>query len=230
MSSEAGMNFGSKHHEKYAKIIDTWSNKDISKVTDKLEGKWGEDLLEALADPLIEELTSNDSLRQWSKAADLPSKEVLSMYSKIAVKYSLAHASTDLLRRLVISVKNDRSNPPETVTAAARVVRPSELAARSPQTVAQIFDMAKDQFNSLLGKYFYKKNQFTGRRQWITADKNSRHKALNGVIADPDEAFTYKKQEIHGPRPVGGNPADWSNCSCRLKYERTNGKWVDVTD
>lgn len=237
MSSQAGMDFGDKHQEKYAKVIDTWTNKvdNVSEVSKKLEGKWGATLLDTLAEPLIEALTSKDALGQWEKAGvKLPSKEALKMFSEIAAKYSLAYASPDLLRRLVISVKNDKANPPETtdkaLTAALRVVRPSELATRSPQTVAQIFDMAKDRFNSVLNRFLQRDSQFTGRRQWVTEGSNSRHSNLNNQIRDEGDSFTYKKQDVQGPRPVGGNPADWSNCSCRIQYEKSNGKWVDVTD
>lgn len=237
MSSQAGMDFGDKHQEKYAKAIDTWTNKvgKVSEVSKKLEGQWGNTLLDALAEPLIEALTSKDALGQWEKAGvKLPSKEAMKMFSEIAAKYSLAYASPDLLRRLVNSVKNDKANPPETsnkaVTAALRVVRPSELANRSPQTVAQIFDMAKDKFNSVLNRFLQRDNQFTGRRQWITDGAHSRHANLNKEVRDEGDDFTYKKQAISGPRPVGGNPADWSNCSCRLQYEKSNGKWVSVSD
>lgn len=234
MSSKAGMDFGDEHQEKYAKAIETWTQKvdNVSEVNKKLEDKWGNTLLDALSEPLIEALTSKDALAQWEKAGlKLPNKQVLKMFSEIAAKYSLAYASPDLLRRLVVSVKADKANPSkDSLTAALRVVRPPELAKRSPQTVAQIFDMAKDRFNSVLSRFLQRDDQLTGRRRWVTDDSNSRHSSLNQEVRDEGEEFTYKKRSIHGPRPVGGNPADWSNCSCRIEYEKSSGKWVDVTD
>lgn len=234
MSSQAGMDFGDKHQEKYAKAIDNWTGKvaKVSDVSKKLEGQWGNTLLDALAEPLIEALTSKDALGQWEKAGlKLPSKETIKMFSEIAAKFSLAYASPDLLRRLVISVKADKANPPEkALTAALKVIRPEELAKRSPQTVAQIFDMAKDRFNAVLNRFLQRDSQLTGRRRWVTDGKDSRHAALNQVVRDEGTPFSYKKNDVHGPRPVGGNPADWSNCSCRLQYEKSNGKWVNPTD
>jgi hypothetical protein len=228
MSSLAGMEFGDKHQDKYSEIIDTWADKDISDVSKKLEKQWGTDLFNVLADPVIEALLEKEALAKWTKAGlDLPSKDTLKLYSQTAAKYALSQASPDLLKRLVKSVKADKENPPDTVTAAARVVRPSELAARSPQTLAQMYDMAKDKFNSVLSKFLRNGDQLTGKRQWITFDKSSRHRSLDNVIIDEDEQFTYKKQKIDGPRPIGGNPADWSNCSCRILFQRKDGKWVD---
>lgn len=232
MSSKAGMDFGETHHEDYSKIIDSWAKKNISNVNKNLEGTWGADLIDALAEPLIEALIAKDALHQWTKTGvKLPDKEVLRMYSEIAVKYSLAYASPDLLRRLASSVKADKANPPEkALTAAVRIVRPSELAKRSPQTVAQIYDMAKDKFNSVVNRYMQRTDQFTGQKKWVTDSKDSRHSALNQVVKDESEDFTYKKDNIGGPRPVGGNPADWSNCSCKIQYRTKRGSWVDVTD
>lgn len=232
MSSKAGLEFGAEHHEKYAKVLDKWSNKNISEVTDKTAEKWGADLLDALGDPVIESLSSKEALGQWKKAGvKLPSKETIKMFSEIAAKYSLGHASPDLLRRLVLSVKNNKENP-VVLTAAAegKIVRPSELIKRSPQTVAQLFDMAKDKFNDVMSRYLKKDAQFTGKKRWVTVGNHSRHADLDKEVRDEGGTFTYKKKSIGGPRPVGGNPGDWSNCSCRLEYQKSNGKWVSITD
>lgn len=252
LSSELGMSFGDKHHEKYAEVLEAWTNTAAGKkVTDGMAEKWGADLHDALAEDLIEALMSKDDLSDWSsKGITMPSRETLKMFSQIAAKYSLQYASRDLLDRLVKSVTFDKENPSETIvasssatltwtgsdylasnttstiTAAIRPMRPLELAKRSPLTVAQIFDMAKDKFKIVLSGHFERKNELTGRRKWVTTGKNSRHGALNGEIKGPEELFTYSGEEIAHPRPVGGSPAHWSNCSCRLEYETRNGKWV----
>lgn len=234
MSSKQGMEFGSEYYGDYAKVLESWTDKvkNSTEVDAELEAKWGVDLFKALSDPVTEALMAKVALAQWAKQdVDLPSKEALRMFSGIAAKYSLSYATPDLLRRLVRSVKEDKKNPPEdTVTAAIRVMRPSELVHRAPQTVAQIFDMAKDQFNDLIYRFQTRKETFTGRRRWVTVGEHGRHQDLDGEIRGPDEEFTYKKKSIVGPRPVGGNPADWSNCSCVTDYEKTDGKWVRVTD
>lgn len=225
MSTELGMLFGAEHHEKYADVIETWATKLSGKeVTDELFAAWGADLHEALAEDLEEAILSTP-LSSWG--VKLPSKETLIRFSQIAIKYSLQYATKDLLNRLSKSTSFDKANPPEDgITAAIRPMRPSELAKRSPQTLAQIFDMAKDRYNETLNRHFTRTNQFTGRRRWVTVGKNSRHASLNQQVKGPEELFTYNKEKVVGPRPVGGSPASWSNCSCVLSYERRNGKWI----
>jgi hypothetical protein len=228
MSSELGMSFGEKHHEKYSEVLESWANTAAGQeITESMVEKWGKDLYAALSEDLIEALMSKSEISEWSgKGISLPSKETLEMFSQIAAKYSLQYASKDLLERLVKSATFDKENPSEdAVTAAIRPMRPSGLIKRSNLTVAQIFDMAKDKFTNVLGNHLAKNNQFTGRRRWISG-RNSRHGALNGQIKGPEELFTYKNEEIATPRPVGGSPANWSNCSCRIEYETRNGKWV----
>jgi hypothetical protein len=229
LSSELGMSFGENHHEKYSEVLEAWANTAAGeKITDAMVEKWGADLYAALSEDLIDSLMAKDDLSEWSgKGISLPSKEILTMFSQIAAKYSLQYATRDLLDRLVKSATYDKENPPEdAITAAIRPMRPSELMKRSPQTLAQIFDMAKDKFNAVLNNHFTKTNQFTGRRRWVTVGKNSRHAALNGEIKGPEELFSYENEKIVAPRPVGGSPAHWSNCSCRLEYETKKGKWV----
>jgi len=191
--------------------------------------QWGADLHEALAEDIIDALTTKDALAVWSsKGITLPSPEVVKMFSQIAAKYTLQYATRDLLDRLVKSATYNKENPPEeTITAAIRPMRPTELSKRSPQTVAQIFDMAKDKFSGSLQRFMVKTGQFSGRRRWVTTSKNSRHAALNGNVKDFNEFFSFGKEKVVGPRPVGGSPAHWSNCSCRLQYETKRGKWID---
>lgn len=253
MSSELGMSFGENHHEQYTEVLEAWANSAAGgKVTDAMAEKWGADLYAALSEDLIEALMSQDDLSEWSgKGISLPSRETLLMFSQIAAKYSLQYASRDLLDRLIKSATFAKENPEEetitassnatviwsgdyiattnagsAITAAIRPMRPSGLAKRSNLTVAQIFDMAKDKFTNVLGNHLTKNNQFTGRRRWVTDGKTSRHAALNHQIKDFNEKFTFEKEQIVAPRPVGGSPAHWSNCSCRLEYETKKGKWV----
>jgi hypothetical protein len=225
MSSEPGVSFGAEHHEKYAEVVETWANKlNGTEITDEMFREWGADLHSALAEDLRDSIVTTD-LDKWG--VKLPSTEVLMMYSQIAIKYALQYATKDLLDRLARSVKFDVENPPEeSITAAIRPMRPSELAKRSPQTVAQIFDMAKDRFNQSISRFLTKNQQFTGRRKWVTSGKNSRHASLNHEIKGPDEFFTFNKEKIAAPRPIGGPPASWSNCSCSLAFETRDGKWI----
>lgn len=229
MSSNLAMLFGENHHEKYSEVLKSWSNTTHSgKLTDAMVVKWGADLNVALSEDLIKALVSKDDLSSWSsKGIRLPSPETLKMFSQIAAKYSLQYASRDLLNRFLKSVTFDKENPSEdAVTAAIRPVRPSVIIDRSPLTVAQIYDMAKDKFTNILSNYLTKNDQFTGRRKWITNSKNSRHASLNDEIRGPNEYFIYDKEKVAAPRPVGGDPASWSNCSCYLLYELRNRKWV----
>lgn len=252
MSSELGTIFGENHHEKYAEVLEAWANTAAGeKITDAMAEKWGADLYSALSEDLIEALMSKEEISEWSsKGISLPSNETLQRFSQIAAKYSLQYATRDLLDRLVKSATFDKENPSDIITAssnititwtgidfvttntsnsftaAIRPMRPSELVKRSPQTLAQVFDMAKDKFTHVLGRHLVNTNQFTGRRRWVTSGKDSRHAGLNHEIKDFNEKFTFNKEQIVGPRPVGGSPAHWSNCSCRLEYETKKGKWV----
>jgi hypothetical protein len=230
MSTELATMFGEDHHEKYAEVLESWASKAAGKnVTDAMVAQWGADLHEALAEDITDALTAKDALARWSsKGITLPSPEVIKMFSQIAAKYTLQYATRDLLDRLVKSATFDKENPSETtITAAIRPMRPSELIKRAPQTLAQVFDMAKDKFNNALTNHMVKTGQFSGRRRWVTTSKNSRHASLNQEVKDFNEFFLFGKEKVVGPRPVGGSPAHWSNCSCRLQYETKKGRWID---
>lgn len=243
MSTELGDQFGAEHHEKYSEVLEAWANSVTGdKISDKMVEKWGADLHDALAEDIITSLTSKDSISPWLKAdLKLPSKETLERYSQIAAKYSLQYATRDLLDRLIKSADFNKENPVEdsvtddTVTAsfysgnlvaAGIKMRPSELAKRSPQTVAQIFDMAKDKFVSIISNRLTKEVQLTGERRWVTDGENSRHAELHHEIKKPGEFFSYNKEKIAAPRPVGGAPESWSNCSCTTQYRTKKGSWV----
>lgn len=224
MSSDTAMEFGDKHQERYAKVLEKWTRKvgGVEAPSDSLVAQWGADLDKALGEEVLAALLSPEALKKWI-GVDLPSQDTLERYSKIAVKYSLNLASVDLLRRLVKSVKAEKDNKPESVTAA--LFRPSELIKRASQTVAQMFDMAKDQFNAVLNRDLERKQALTGRKRWVSTGDNSRHASLHHEIRDQGDTFTYKKQQISGPRPPGGSPFDWSNCSCYTELQRKDGTW-----
>lgn len=227
MSTEQGNLFGAAHQEQYAEVLEAWASSPTGeKVTDAMVAKWGADLHAALAEDLIETLLTESN---WSNSdIDLPSEETLKMFSQIAVKYSLQYASKDLLERLLRSSHWDKENPSEALTAAVRPMRPSELVKRSHLTVAQIFDMARDKFDTVISNHLTKNNQLTGQRRWETSGKNSRHAALNGEVRGPGEFFTYNGEDVVSPRPVGGSPASWSNCGCYLSRQRKDGKWTSL--
>lgn len=228
MSSKSAMRFGDEYQEKYAKILEKWENKikDAGKVTAAMEEKWASDLEKELAELLLESLMSEEEIKGWNKL-DLPSKETQHNFTKIGVKFALAVASGDLLRRYVKSVRETRDiSPGESPVGGLKVYRPGEFIARASQTLAQIYDMATDKFNSVMNSFLKKKGEVTGRRKWVTVGGDSRHAALDGQIRGEGGTFTFNKKSIYGPRPADGNPNDWSGCSCYLTFERSDGTWT----
>jgi hypothetical protein len=86
--------------------------------------------------------------------------------------------------------------------------------------------MVKDKFNNIMARFFKDQNELTGRRRWQTSGLKSRHSSLNGQIKDENESFYYKGDYVYGPRPSGGSPGNWSNCSCFLQRETVGGDWL----
>lgn len=234
MSSAYGTTFGAEYQAAYAKVLKKWLAKGrrVTNLTPAMEAEWAADLKAALGEPLNAALLSSQAMEQWTAGGvELPSKSTLQRFSEIAaVKYALAFASIDLLRRLIKVAKTDKAYPPGSkVTGSVRIARPSELIQRAAQTVAQIFDMAKDRFNSLMNRFLERKQELTGRRRWVSVGDKSRHSMLHHQIRSEGEPFSFKKELIQGPRPPGGNPHDWSNCSCFIEVETKGGKWIRVT-
>lgn len=258
MSSKIAMEFGDTHQEEYEKIASKWAKKlgGSGKVSNKTRSEWGIDLQHSLGDQ-VEEGLKKYTLSRWKSAGKLPPKDLLEMYTKIAVKGALAIDTGDLLQRLkdsaaitefavnsinsVNSINRDNSTKStrsprlvvplrlKTETSEFAVMQVPELLKRSSQTVAQIFDMAQDRFDGLIGRYFKKTGQASGKRQWVTEYSKSgpsRHAALNGQVKSENEDFIYEGEKVHGPRPPGGSPANWSNCGCRLSYELSKGVWT----
>lgn len=246
------MAFGDIHQGEYEKIASKWAKKldGTGKISNKTRSEWGIDLQNSLGDQ-VEAGLKEHTLQRWNKVKKLPPKEILEMYTKIAAKGALAVDTGDLLRRLKesaaiteFSTTTGKFNPEfstvyknnpgvyipqsiKTETSEFATMQVPELLKRSSQTVAQVFDMAQDRFNSLMGKYLKKTNQASGERQWITAYSKSgpsRHAALDGQVKSEDENFIYDGEEVYGPRPPGGSPASWSNCSCSIVYLGKNGK------
>ncbi len=218
MSTKIATSFGEVYQDDYHKVISKWSKKFSSRVgvNPKTRSEWGSDLQNFLGNSVITALMDH-TLPRWSKVGTLPPKEVLDMYAKIAAKGALAVDTGDLFQRL-----KDAS-----VTVLAAVQAP-ELVKRASQTVSQIFDMAQDRFNSLLGKNFQNTDQATGDRMWVITPSKfgpSRHASLDGVVRAEDELFDVDGEEVYGPRPPGGDPAQWSNCSCRILYQ-SGDDWV----
>lgn len=223
MSTKEAMKFGLEHGESYGTVVSSWGKKlvGVDKITDEMKKEWGADLNKALNTSLIEAIVSGSEV--WKKAGSLPSKETIERFAQTAVKASLNNDMYDLLFRL-----REMAQEPDTfesITAAARV---STTLKRVGQTVAQVFDMVKDRFNQIMSRYFEDQNQLTGRRRWRTSSLKSRHSGLNGEIRSEGESFSYKGDSIYGPRPAGGSPANWSNCSCFLERETIDGDWITL--
>ena len=216
MSTELGTEFGSEYGEDYGEIVASWGKKlkGISKVGGKLKAEWSSDLRKALEEQLIETLQKKVEIDQ-----DLMSKESVERFIKVAVRRSLAEDHFDLLERLRIIANTE----PEAITAAYSV---DTVVSRAPQTVSQIFDMVKDKFNQIMEKTLRKKKKLTGNRRWVSQGEGSRHRNLNGQVKKEGEFFVYKGAPVYGPRPPGGSPENWSNCSCYLVFERGDGDWV----
>lgn len=223
MSSELGTKFGDKHGADFGEIASDWAVKlqGIDKITSDQQQEWSSDLIKSLGVSAARILMSH-VVTTWKRAGLLlPSKETLKLFSDIAIKAGLGLHTFDLLKRL-----HERSNAPEEVVTADATMDP--LAIRAPQTLAQIFDMIKDFFGRLIERFNRRKGNLTGERTWHINHSPSRHSRLDGQTKSEDENFNYKGEEIYGPRPPGGDPANWSNCSCYLSLGTKNGKEVRI--
>lgn len=227
MSSELGMRFGKDNGSIYGTIISNWVEKlkGVDEVTPEQKAEWANDLINALgpeAAPLLQTVALS-----WEEAGlILPASDVLKKFAEIAIKAGLGKHTVDLLKRLHTRV-NDSLTASDNLDDDS-METPDTLALRAPQTVAQIFDMVKDAFGSLIERFNKRKGNLTGRRKWQTNSSPSRHSRLDGQIKNDDEDFYYKGEEIYGPRPPGGSPANWSNCSCQIFLETKQGEWIEM--
>lgn len=226
MSTPIAMEFGNNHGDEYGELIAKWAKKlkGVDKVTDDLRQEWASDLQKVLGKTVTNTLLKDVSPK-WKKVGALPDKDTLERYAQMSVKQSFFTDTEDLLERLRVRAQRPDEELDE-VTAAIFPV--SHLVKRAGQTVAQVFDMVKDRFDRILGRYYEEEDQLTGRRRWRTTSLNSRHKDLNLTVKAQGEDFVFNGNSISGPRPAGGSPENWSNCSCYLQYERANGEWITI--
>ena len=224
MSSKRGMAFGEEFGSIYGEIVEKWAKKlaNVDEITEEMHKEWALDLEKALGDHISKELLKTTG--QWKRVGTLPSRETLSRFAKTSVRSSLGNDMGDLLVRLHSSAKLTMKEDPEAMVAAGFLVK--QLILRSGQTVAQIFDMAGDAFNATVGRFFKDKGALTGKRRWRTRSLNSRHRSLNMQEKSEGESFVIGGSTVYGPRPPGGEPALWSNCSCYLERETAGGEWV----
>lgn len=210
--------FGADHGEAYGQVLLKWSKKlrTMPKITKMTREAWRADLLKALEADTVKALRSQAG-SDW-KGLKL-SEDSIKLFAQTAAKGALTVDTDDLLGRLhAISRAENESEFAH--------MKLGELIKRAPQTVSQIFSMAVDRFNRLVGDLFNRQGKTTGRRRWVSyGGSKSRHAALDGQVKGEGEMFDYKGQAIYGPRPPGGAPADWSNCNCSLDYEKTGDKW-----
>jgi hypothetical protein len=247
MSSKLAMAFGDTYQDDYRKVATKWAKKLSSsgKLSDKTRSEWGIDLQDSLGEQVIDGLIDH-TLSSWKNAGSLPPKDILQMYAKIAAKGALAVNTIDLLHRLKdapTASDTEFGEKSENLTIFSEnptvfdenqanftefsPMTKAELIKRSSQTLSQIFDMAQDRFNGLVNKYLTKTDQSTGKRRWVTVASTSgpsRHAALDGEVRDEDEDFIFEGESVYGPRPPGGSPAHWSNCSCYISYIGKNGR------
>lgn len=236
MSTQVGTKFGITYAETYGEVIEKWAKKleGVSEIDDATRSEWNADLEKALGEE-VKDAILRYTAKEWSRTgAAMPSKATIERYAQIAAKGALQADTGDLLHRLQISANTE---PTEAITASIKLsnchlctgcdtcldsitaaVLPGELIKRAHQTVSQIFDMAQDRFNRSIAKFSAKVKGKPMKRTWHTNSKNSRHAALDGQSKTEDEMFEYDGEKIYGPRPPGGSPANWSNCSCTLRY------------
>lgn len=227
MSTPEANKFGDNYADDYAGVVDNWTGRldGVDAVTEAMQSEWGADLSKKLGPPAAAALLVYAS-RNW-KPGPPPHPSVIKMFISLAIKAVIAKQMYDLVQRLHTRVnekpEKDGAPPPGSESV-------KETVNRAPQTTAQIFDMTKDGFDGIMQRYFIRKGELTGRRRWVTDEtkKNptSRHAALDGEIRNQDEEFSYEKKGIFGPRPPGGHPDHWSNCSCYLQYEKKDGSWI----
>ena len=231
MSTKIAMEFGEQYGSEYARVLVKWGKKlkGVESITDDLRKEWGKDLRKALEADIVTVLVEKEA-PQWKKAGNLPSEDTLRRFAQTAAKISLEQDMNDLLNRLREIAQ--RSLPEgETIedalnelTAAGFLI--GQIIKRSQQTTAQILDMVADKFSGIMNRFFNTQGRLTGRRRWRVTATNSRHNSLNGQIKSDGESFEYKGQLVYGPRPPGGSPENWSNCSCSLQFETRGGDWV----
>lgn len=227
MSTELAKEFGANNGEDYGKVIEKWGKKlkGVKRISEESKKEWSTDLRKALSPHLVESLIKEIS-PQWKKVGTAPSSDTIKRFAQTAAKTSLDKDMNDLLERLRLMAQE-----PEPINAsltAANTV--SEALKRVGQTVSQIFDMVVDKFNGIMERFFVGKGDLTGRRRWQTNSTPSRHSSLNGQVKSTGELFTFNGEAIFGPRPTGDFPASiWSNCSCTISYEKSNGDWVRIT-
>lgn len=225
MSSEIGNQFGKEYGEEYGKVVAKWAKrlKGVKTISESSKKEWAADLRKALAPQLVEALIK-EITPQWKKVGALPTEETIERFAQTAAKTALDNDMKDLLERLRLMAQEPE--PAEVLTAANTV---SEALKRVGQTVSQVFDMVTDKFNNIMERFFERKGDLTGRRKWSTNSIKSRHSRLEGQVKTTGESFSYKGESVFGPRPPGGSPANWSNCSCSISFEKANGDWVRIT-
>lgn len=225
MSTPIATEFGNENGDAYAEVIEKWAAKlkGVEEITDEMRKEWAADLQKALGGRVIKTLLK-EVAPGWKQVGALPPEETVNRFAQMSVKRSFFTDTEDLLQRL--RVRAQKSDDGDGVTAAIFPVK--FLLMRAAPTVAQVFDMVKDRFGRIMNRHYEGQDVLTGRRRWRTASVDSRHKDLNLVIKEKDESFNFKGQDISGPRPPGGSPENWSNCSCFLQAERTNGDWVTL--
>lgn len=221
MSSKQGTRFGEEFGSEYGEVVEKWGKrlKGVEKISDSMKKEWSADMEKSLGEQVLKSLKSQANV--WKSVSPLPSDETLERFAKIAVKGSLAEDSMDLLERLRKMAQEPE--PEDAITAAITV---GEALKRVGQTVSQVFDMAKDRFNRLMSNHFRDEGKLTGRRRWRTTSLKSRHRQLNHQVKSEGDNFIFKGSSVYGPRPPGGSPENWSNCSCYLQLEKDNGDWV----
>lgn len=223
MSTELAMDFGQKYGKEYGDVVEKWAKrlKGVTQVSAEMQDEWGADLRKSLEVQIVDTLVDQIA-PEWKKVGPLPSDETVKRFAQTAAKASLQQDMGDLLVRLRAMAQEEE---PEMITAAMLV---STALKRVFPAVAQIFDMVGDRFGGIIEKYFQRKKALTGRRRWRVASLGSRHRRLDGEVRGEGENFEYKGQSIYGPRPPGGSPENWSNCSCLILYQRSDGSWTET--
>lgn len=217
-AKKVGIQVGSE----YQRVLAAWAwrLRTVERVSAKMKAEWSRDLRAALETDLTSALLEQAASRWINAGIELPAPATVRRFATIAVRKALGPEAEDLLGRFQDAASETNNRLP-----VDAYLNPNKTA----QTTAQIYDMAADSFNESIARRAAADNQLTGRKRWqTTGGAASRHANLQGQIRTLRQAFDDAGRQIQGPRPTGGHPNHWSNCSCRLQYETSDGNWISL--
>lgn len=200
----------------YLRVLEEWAAQlaAVPEITNNIRQNWRADLRDALEADLREQLILRIPAEWGARGLPTPPDATTRRFATTSVRGTLGPDSDDLLIRLHRSARG----VPGTAAISTYLTE-----GRTNQTAAQIFDMAADRLEFQMARYGERRRQLSGRVRWQNANpRNSRHADLHNEVRNLGQDFS---SGTRGPRPPFGRPGEWSNCSCYLEYEDTDGEW-----